>query len=299
MIILKSPLSIDEQIAKLKTHGMIIDNETDVKEFLTNVSYYRFSGYLLQFRNSVDKGQLQAGITFDTCKKIYEFDCELRNVLRKYIELIEVFYRNRIANCFALKKCVKAPYMQHYDEKNFYNKVGYREVMQTFDKQEEYYKNSLIVKHHKNKYGGKYPLWVMTELMSLSNLSKLYSAMYLSEKQDIANIIRGKSVITLENRLHCVSVMRNKCAHAARLYNTHFYPPVHFGKKFLRKYIEIKNDSLFAYLLCILKCLNIEKDKDYFIVEMRELLKKYCSFIDMDLLGIPKNYVEILETNKF
>lgn len=126
MIILKTPLSIDEQIVKLKTHGMIIDNETDVKEFLTNVSYYRFLGYLLQFRNSVDKGQLQAGITFDTCKKIYEFDCELRNVLRKYIELIEVFYRNRIAYCFALKKCVKAPYMQHYDEKNFYNKVGYK-----------------------------------------------------------------------------------------------------------------------------------------------------------------------------
>lgn len=299
MIALKRPINIDEQIVQMKKHGMIIANEKSVRDFLANVSYYRFMGYLLQFRKCQGHGELQSNVTFEQCRKIYEFDCELRNLLRRYIEIIEVFYRNRIAYCFALKKCVKSPFMQHYDENNFYNKLGYHEVMQTFDKQEGYYKDSLIVKHHKSKYDGKYPLWVMTELMSLSNLSKLYCAMYLSDKQEIANVIRGKSVITLENRLHCVSVMRNKCAHAARLYNTRFYPPVHFGKKFLRKYPEIKNDSLFAYLLCVLKCLNNEKDKDVMISEIVKLLSEYKDCISLDLLGIPNDYEKLLLGNKF
>ena len=34
------------------------------------------------------------------------------------------------------------------------------------------------------------------------------------------------------------------------------------------------------------------------IIQMRELIKKYCSFIDMDLLGIPKNFVEIADWYK-
>jgi len=299
MIVLKKPSNIDEQIVKLKRHGMVINDENAVRNFLDNVGYYRFIGYMLQFRSNQEHGELQSGITFEQCRKIYEFDYELRNILRQYVEIVEVFYRNRIAHCFALRKCTSSPYMQHYDEKNFYNKNGYREVMQTFDKQAGYYKDSLIVKHHKNKYGGKYPLWVMTELMSLSNLSKLYSAMYLSEKQEIANVVRGKSVTTLENRLHCLSVIRNKCAHAARLYNTHFYPPVHFGKKFLRKYPEVKNDSLFAYLLCVLKCLNAADDKDELIDKVVRLFGRYKNFIDIELLGVPNGFVRILEDNKF
>ena len=47
---LKKPLSIEGQIKKLKEHGMNILNEEDAVLFLERVSYYRFSGYLLQFR---------------------------------------------------------------------------------------------------------------------------------------------------------------------------------------------------------------------------------------------------------
>jgi abortive infection bacteriophage resistance protein len=44
------------------------------------------------------------------------------------------------------------------------------------------------------------PLWVIVELMSFSNLSKLYSAMYYSEKDAIANMV-GIGRDTLENIL--------------------------------------------------------------------------------------------------
>ena len=71
------------------------------------------------------------------------------------------------------------------------------------------------------------------ELMSFSNMSKLYSAMYYSEKDAIASMV-GTGRDTLENHLHCLSVLRNKCSHAARMYNTDFNPPAKFSKTFLR-----------------------------------------------------------------
>lgn len=40
---------------------------------------------------------------------------------------------------------------------------------------------------------------------------------------------------TLENHLHCLSVLRNKCAHAARMYNMNFNPPAKFTTFFFEE----------------------------------------------------------------
>ena len=58
--------------------------------------------------------------------------------------------------------------------------------------------------------------------------------MYFSDKEAIAEAV-GVSRDTLANHLHCLSVLRNKCAHGARLYNTTFNPPAHLTKQFLQK----------------------------------------------------------------
>jgi abortive infection bacteriophage resistance protein len=168
--------------------------------------------------------------------------------------------------------------------------------MENFGREKNYYRDSLIVKHHKMKYSSKMPLWVIVELMSFSNLSKLYSAMYYSEKDAIANMV-GIGRDTLENHLHCLSVLRNKCAHAARMYNTDFNPPAKFTTSFLRKHPEIKNNSLFAYTLVLLKRLPDKESKKSFIQTLETLTEEYKDDIDMKLIGFPENYLEILKNN--
>ena len=84
--------------------------------------------------------------------------------------------------------------------------------METFSKEQNYYKDSLIVKHHKTKYSSKMPLWVIVELMSFSNMSKLYSSMYYSEKDMIASMV-GVGKGTLENHLHCNTLLKEISNH--------------------------------------------------------------------------------------
>ena len=208
----------------------------------------------------------------------------------------EVYYRTQIAYGFSLAKCTETPYDQHYDENNFYNKKGYREVMENFSREKNYYKDSLIVKHHKMKYSSKMPLWVIVELMSFSNMSKLYSSMYYSEKDAIAHMV-GVGRDTLENHLHCLSVLRNKCAHAARMYNTDFNPPAKFTTSFLRKHPEIKNNSLFAYTLVLLKRLPDEESKKSLMQTVETVIDEYRNDIDLKLIGFPENYLEIMKNN--
>ena len=290
---LKAPLSLDEQIKKLKNHGMIITDDNKVKNILTRINYYRFSGYSLQFRQSANNSDYIKGLTFEKVYKIYQFDERIRDILRRYIEIAEVFYRAQISYGFCMAKCIKPPHDQHYDEKNYYKKEEFNEIIVHLEKDKGYYKDSLIVKHHRDKYDDKMPLWVMVELLSFSDISKLYSCMYYSEQNNIAGAL-GISSETLINHLHCLSVLRNKCAHAARLYNTKFHPAARFNPQFLRSHSTLKNDTLFAYILILIKRLPDNRFKKSFINEIYTVIEEYKNDISLSRIGFPMNYFDIL-----
>ena len=91
--------------------------------------------------------------------------------------------------------------------------------------------------------------------------------------------------------------MRNKCAHAARMYNTAFNPPARFTTSFLKKHPEIKNNSLFAYTLVLLKRLPDEESKRSLVETVKAVIDEYRNDIDLGLIGFPENYMEIMENN--
>ena len=51
---LKKPYTLTEQIQKLRDHGVVVTDEAFVRKVLQKVSYYRLSGYMLQYRISSD-----------------------------------------------------------------------------------------------------------------------------------------------------------------------------------------------------------------------------------------------------
>lgn len=296
-MLLKKPISFEEQLNRIREHGVKIEDPDKAMDFLKTCGYYRFTGYAMQFRKSPSDSDYVDGTSFENIRRIYEFDEAMRNTLRKYIEIAEIFYRTKISYGFSMVKCKEPPHDQHYYENNYYDKDVFNKVKTRFSKEEQYYKDSLIVKHHKRKYGGKMPLWVITELLSFSNLSQLYSCMYDSEKQAIAAPL-GLSAKRLQNNLHCMSVLRNKCAHGARLYNDKLKPPAMFAPAMKKAYGDMALDSLFAYILILLNRLPHLKDKENMIIEIDNIVKEYEEDIDFSLIGFPQNYEDILRKEK-
>lgn len=293
---LKEPKSFFELVCRLKEHHMLVDDETYVESFLRKVNYYRFTGYALQFRIAPHDSDYVEDVEFETVVQIYNFDTELRCLLRKWIEVLEVYFRAQIANAFSLAKCKKPPHNQHYNFINYYNKEEAEEIFEDFKKQKKYYKDTLVLQHHQQKYGDYYPLWVIVEMISFSDLSKLYSCMYYSNQDEIAsNVGTGRSV--LKNHLHCLSVLRNKCAHAARLYNTELKPSAQLPDSFLRGNPEVKSNSLFAYILVLIRRLPEEAMKSSLVYELKKIMEKYEGFIDLGVMGFPENYVQVLTDN--
>lgn len=295
---LKKPLALKEQVQKLKSHNFIIEDEVFAENVLSMVNYYRFSGYAIQFRKSENDSTLADKVSFNMVYRIYRFDENLRSILRKYIETLEILYRTRIAYWFSLNECISPPYDQHYNENNFYNKNGYKELQDHFKKEQKYYNESLVIKHHAKNYSNRFPLWVIVEMITFSDLSKLYSCMFNNDKITIADSV-SLDKDTLANNLHCLSVLRNKCAHAARLYNTRFNPPIVISRTFLRRYKEVANDSLFAYILVLIKHLPEREAKGSALKEIEDLILEYKQDIDLKLIGFPDNWYNIIKWTAF
>lgn len=292
-MLLKKPLSFSDQLERLKSHGVIIKDEKSAENFIHSVNYYRLTGYMLQFRKGSSSSDLASPHSFEEIQRLYIFDCNLRHILRKYLEIIEVHYKTQVSNYFALEKCLTPPYDQHYDESNYYNKSGFKHVLSTFSSNQRYYTDSLIVKHHKERYGGKMPLWVMVEMMSFSSFSKLYSAMYRSSQENIARHLHVNAK-TLVNHLHCLSMLRNKCAHAARLLNVRYNPPAKMSSSFLRNNPSISNSSLFAYILVLKWRLPNTDLQSQLKTDINNLTTEFKDVLDLSLIGFPANYMNIL-----
>ena len=291
---LKKPLTVDEQIERLKQHNYIVDDEEATKEFLKRNNYYRVTGYALQYRLSENDSVLKEGIPFSRIMRLMAFDNEMRSMLRSYIETVELYYRSLIAYHFSLSRCTCPPYDQHYDESNYKRVKEFRELKQSFIKDRKYYKDTLVMKHHKKQYNDKLPLWAIVELLSFSDLSKFYACMEDKDGEVIAKSVGVASCAVLTNHLHCLTVLRNRCAHAARLYNDCFDLPARFSTAFLKKNPGVKNNSLFAYIRVLKMSLPSSDLRKKLVIDLASLLGKYSDVIELALIGFPSEWMSIL-----
>lgn len=289
---LKKPLSFKDQVERLKEHSLVIRDEKQAEIILSEINYYRFTGYGLQFRLANSNSDFRDGTSFDDILSIYYFDEELRSILLKYLLKIELFYRTQISYSFSKRKCLTEPHDQHYNELNYYKKDTIKKIKESVQREIHYHEDSLVVRHHKNSYENKMPLWVIVELMSFSNLSKYYNCMYEGEQRSISSSV-NINLKYLANWLHCATVIRNMCAHGNRLYNNSFKPPVKLPKGFLKKYTDLKNNTLAAYIYMIYKLLPLKTYKLNFKTDIINLINKYIDKVDFTLIGLNEKSIEL------
>jgi hypothetical protein len=91
----KPALTHQQQIAHLKLCGMIIADDSRAEYWLRHVSYYRLSAYWLYFEHP--KGQpgprFRSGTSFDDVTALYDFDRNLRRMVMRGTEHVEVALR--------------------------------------------------------------------------------------------------------------------------------------------------------------------------------------------------------------
>lgn len=270
-------------MALLKGRGCIVNNPEFCLEKLSLINYYRFTGYLLPFKEG---DNYIKGTIFEKIYYIYEFDRKLRNVILQALEVIEVSLRTKLSYFHSFK------YGQlGYLDSNNFNKHHNSIIFQgNINTEIQRNKRILFVEHHIKKYNGEFPLWVLVELFSFGMLSYFYSDLHTSDQKEIA-IQYNVNFKDLRSWLRCLTDLRNICAHFGRLYYRIFSSsPSNI------KLSEKNKRRLWAYMLVLKNVYpSNEKWNSEILPKLEFLFDEYSNYIDSYHIAFPENWIEMLK----
>lgn len=281
--------TIREQMVILKGRGLIIDDEKSAESFLLRNNYYRISGFSLTLRSN---DVFHPGTTFQNIQDIYEFDHELRHILLRFIEVIEVTVKSVYAYEFT-KRFGATGYL---DSANFVDCNRHGEIMDKANKQKESRRpHEAYLKHYIEDLKQDIPLWAFVDLLTISDISFLYKISDSDVKNSVANgmglIVNGAAL--LERFMHSITIIRNLCAHGSRLFNRLFEQKPSLKKdeqRLLMKKADgsIDNAHLFGFILIMRRLLK-EEEFNELKQEIIKLGEKY-PFVGMRYYGFPSGW---------
>lgn len=260
---------------------------------MKKVNYYRLSGYGIGLRKFDNKEHYKDSISIEHLFNLYCFDSQFKNNLIRTIEQIEIELRTQIAYHLSLK--YGADVLMH--ENNFIYKANrkgrtiYSIIIENLNNEVDRQRNKPFVKHHLEKYGGNFPIWVSVELMSFGNLSSLFSILKDEDQKEISNHYNTDPKY-LKNWILCLVEVRNICAHYTRLYNM----PL---KETPRLYSENeqykgKQNKIFPILLIIKRILNANDQWKSLLKDLENTFNKYQGYFNYRFMGFPNNWKDIL-----
>lgn len=174
--------SIDEQLDILRARGLTISDDKKAKDFLLHNNYYRISGYSLTLRKN---DRFSKSATFQNIVDIYNFDHELRHIILKYIEIIEVQMKSVYAYEFTkVHGCVG-----YLNPAFFTDADKHKEIIDKANGQKrQRLPHEAYLKHFVNELHQDIPLWAYVDLLTISDISFLYSISEQNIKSAVAKI---------------------------------------------------------------------------------------------------------------
>lgn len=213
----KTATSVVSQIQILRDRGMNLDlPEEKIKEILLDIGYYRLGFYWNPFEKNKSH-EFNEGTKFSDVVKLYYLDVDLRNVLLKYINRIEINFRTKVVY-YVSNKYKNAP-TWFIDPK-----IMDAEFIKSI---EEYYNpkfiknNRTIQLHHRNNINDKYaPAWKTLEFFTFGAVLKIFKSLNEEDiKKRVAVEYKVQNLNKFINLMDTIVFVRNTCAHGGVLFD--------------------------------------------------------------------------------
>ena len=180
--------TIDEQIEVLKNKGLIIEDETYAKEILLKENYFFINGYRLIFMNSITDRTFIKGTTFRELYSLFLFDRYVRNIIFKYLLIIENNLKSVMS--YQLSKNYGYKEKDYLNINNFTNdKEKRRRVKDIIEKMKRQIRIN-VSRHsatmHYSKNYGYIPLWILVKVLSFGIMCELYTILKDKDKESVA-----------------------------------------------------------------------------------------------------------------
>lgn len=211
--------TFSEQVEWLQREKhLIISDKAYAEDVLKRIGYFPLmGGYKHLFRIPLTK-KYKEGTTFEEIVALYEFDSELRELFFKYLLQIERHLRSLMSYYF----CEKYGESQsaYLDINNFNNtRRTYKTVSRLISTLQRAVTTTdyVYINYYRNTYGN-IPLWVLINVLTFGNLSKMYQVFLQSLQSKICKNFGIINQRQMEQFLSVLTKFRNVCAHGERLF---------------------------------------------------------------------------------
>lgn len=308
----------------LISRGMIVEDEQRLERKLTQVGYYRLSGYwypckeyFINSKGNVEidpltkkpkrTDQFLKDTSFNKVFDIYIMDKKLRLLMIDAIERIEIHLRSVIAHEIGEVDPLA------YKNENFINPKetrNYSKGGQERNNWKEWLKrqNSLIdrnkedfIKWHRLS-GKELPFWAVVEVWDFGTMSKYFKMLKQRHQNNVCKKLGIDNPKILVRWLQEINILRNKCAHHSRIWNYSLRSPLPVLDNHYFNCLDIEDKSkksLFG-LISILWFLvhNIGKNSKW-IYHVKETLDSKSTLPGCEFSPLSKSSEEIFPIKLF
>lgn len=291
----KPALTVNQQIALLKTRGLLFRDEKAAYCILQHTNYYRLRGYFIDFY--IKDNVFYENTYFEDIHSCYLFDLIMHKSLLPIMETVEVSVKTIFAYYIANELGPLA-----YLNRDIYKYPdNFDNVKSNAGKYISNHIKSKIVQKHETDYNGNYPVWVWIEFLSFGDVSLLLTSLKDEHIDKINNDYFlfhkriGKKF--LRSWYRSISKFRNICSHYERLYSTQLLetpPSITNQREITARYNTNQNTELFYYILVAdMLCPDIKIVYRY-IDDLKKYLINYPTISLNKHYGFPIDWEDIL-----
>ncbi|MDD7568278.1 MAG: Abi family protein [[Actinobacillus] rossii] len=305
-----------ELVEQLKSRGMTINDPKYAEKKLSQVGYYRLSGFWHISRkpnpNNSLSDEFLDNVVFEEVYKLYIFDKKLRLLLLDIIERLEINIRTIIAHelgrdnplAYQDYTLINHKFLKHQWKNNSY---AYAKWLDSVSNKIQRCKDEFIEWHKANDK--ELPFWVITETWDFGTMSKFYSLLNGQQQRKIAkqfNIDEN----TLKGWLNEINIVRNLSAHHSRVWNKSFTDIVipDFSNPRLAKFkkanayfdkVELDQKSkarIFSRIVVLWYLVSQTSTNYHWLDKFGDLLKSFPNLPNakIELMGISDNNLELI-----
>ena len=272
-----------ELVEYLMSKGVSVSNQEDTLNKIKKYSYYGVvNSYKDVFKTS--DNNYKENVSFDEIYALYEFDKNIRLIFLKNILEIETIIKSLLAEVLASKYGIR----DYLIIGNFDDSVDSSVIQESIDKiNEEIDKQNgkhEALTHYLDKYGFV-PPFILTKILTLGELSRLYTMLKQSDRQMISKEYKISDKL-LKQIMKNMTMVRNICAHNDRLFSFHSKFLLTF-KDIDKNYVNKDNSTNVYMIMKSMQILLDENKKDDFeklISDEINKLKDKIKSVDINII---------------
>lgn len=272
-----------------KVHGLDVGDAERARSLFSTVNYYRLTTYGKHLRREDDPERFVDGVTLDMLYALYQFDMGLRHLLLPVLEFFEIQLRAKISYQLAMTYSSTGYLNAENFRQDKQSQSRHKDLLHKFHAEVRRQSDLDFVRHHRSKYGGKFPIWAAVELFTFGMIVQLYEIMKVEDQRAVCADY-GLAPEELLALMDAAVEARNICAHYNRLYNRplnkHIVLPV--------PYKRCESDRIFPLLLALRSVAGHERVYRQMARGLEQLTEDFPA-AELALCGFPSDWRELLQ----